>query len=199
MRLVKLASIAILLVISLLSFPALAGAQDTVESVKTETRPLTVKYSNGRTEQYMVEWSGTVHNRHWESGGPAVPLSGHFVDDRQCHWELTPKIVRKLYFVNANGDRFAKEDLTEAYNVTFANQGSSFMLIGLRSENCGDADARYRSDVNNAHTNLTQQWETMVNADFQKLVGQIKEWQKVVKVTDSSKVEPVKTQTKPTK
>jgi hypothetical protein len=167
-----------------------ANAQDTTTMVKSDTRPFIVKYSDGRIEQYVAEWVGTVHNMHWESGGPAVPFSGHFVDDRTCHWELTPKITRKLYLVNANGERFAKEGLMEPYGATFANQGASFKVIGLRSENCGDADARYRSDVNNANVHLASKWETTIDSDFQQIMNEVKGWQKVVTITVISASQP---------
>lgn len=179
----KLSAALIASVVMMALVPAVIAEVNTTETVRTETRPMTVKYSSGKTEQYIVEWTGTLRNHEWESGGPSKPAEGHFVDDRQCHWELEPKITRKLYLVNEVGDHFAKEDLTTAYQVHFQNQGAGFMLVGLRSENCGDADARYRSDVNDGRKNIEAVFQSTVDSDLAKLISQVKAWKMVVKVT----------------
>jgi hypothetical protein len=154
--------------------------------VQHASRPILVRYANGATERYIVEWTGTASIREWEDGGPATPLTGHFVDDRRCHWEIRPVIQRKLYFVNVVGDRFAKEELTTVYQVRFENQGNAFMLLGLRSENCNDAEARFQSDVNDSHVHVMQQFTNTVNFDFQAVLNAVRGWSQVVTVSEDT-------------
>jgi len=160
--------------------------------VQSASRPVLVKFANGVTEKYVVEWSGTASILESEEGAPATPLSGHFIDDRRCHWKIQPVIQRKLYFVNRVGDRFAKEDLTTVYQVHFDNQGSEFMSLRLRSENCNDAEARFQSDVSDSHILVQQQFVNHTNADFQAVLNAIRGWNQVVKVTEDTPTKPGK-------
>jgi hypothetical protein len=48
------------------------------------------------------------------------------------------------------------------------------MLLGLRSENCNDAEARFQSDVSDSHIHVQQQFVNRTNADFQAVLNAIR-------------------------
>ncbi len=112
------------------------------EEVQSKERFLTVKYKDGTTERYKLKWQALRDINVREDCGPAKPLEGKFVDDRRCHWDINARIERRLYIIARNGQTFAKEDAFRSFNSDFTNQGSSFLLVGLRSENCNDAADR---------------------------------------------------------
>jgi hypothetical protein len=152
------------------------------EVVKEDTRPLFVRYSSGDSERYVVKWTGSLESNHWEDGHPAIPLEGKFTDTRQCHWTINTQIVRKLFLINKVGEQFAKENLTTVLSLGSANQGSDFKLTQLRPENCGDAEARYQSDLKDARVAIGQAFNLVLEKDFQDLKTIVKGWKDAVYV-----------------
>jgi hypothetical protein len=131
--------------ISLLSC---AVAHADVSAVSQRQKPFLVRYADGNTERYVAKYTGIVDVSHWESGGPSTLT--HPIDNRQCHWEIRTSIDRDVCLVSRSGEQFCQGSLHHAYGTSFAGQGSDFQLTQLHSENCGDANGRFNSDVNDA-------------------------------------------------
>ena len=64
----------------------------------------------------------------------------------------------------------------------FANKGSDFVVTALRPENCGDADARFRSDVADSAKHMVEVFASNVAKDYQAVIGTMKGWPKVKEV-----------------
>jgi len=154
------------------------------EVVQAKERFLTVKFKDGYTERYKVKWQALRDMTVQEHGGPAKPLEGKFVDDRRCEWNINARIERRFYLVARNGETFAKEEAFRSYNSDFQNQGSSFLLIGLRSENCNDAASRRQSDWNNTQTKLLNAFGGITNADFDNVKAEMKKDAQVVEISE---------------
>jgi hypothetical protein len=142
----------------------------------------TVKYRNGATEKYLAEWTATVDVDKSESGGPAKPLEGKLVDDRKCHWTIVTTVVRRLYLTNQTGERFEKKDFATPHAVKFANQGSDFKLEQLRPENCGDAEARFQSDLTDARNAAKNALPQVIDSDAKTVKSILRGWPNVVDV-----------------
>jgi len=143
------------------------------------SKPVAVKYKNGNVEHYVVKWTGTRTIDHHEDGHPSEPLNGWLTDTRQCHWSISSQIIRKVYLLNQNGQEYAQEELTTPLVENFANKGSDFVLTQLRSENCGDANARYQSDVNDSTKHMSDAFPGVVDSDYKKVIETMKGWPNV--------------------
>src|ERR1700731_343393 len=108
-------------VVSLSALPVAYG-----EQVSSAQHTVTVKYRSGEVEHYVVVWTGDVNMTVHEDGGPAVPFSGHFVDDRRCQWNIAGGITRQVFLVSRTGQQYASPSLARVYNQAQQNQGSSF-------------------------------------------------------------------------
>lgn len=153
-----------------------AASVSWAEEVVRDSKPFLVKYTDGIAEKYVAEWIGIVSWDKSESGGPAVPLKGKFIDDRKCHWTITAVVTRRLYLMNRNGDRFKKDDFDAVFNAKHVGQGSDFVLTQLRPENCGDAEARFQSDVNDARKALRDQFAGITASDVNAVKEKVKGW-----------------------
>ena len=155
-----IASAAAVLLASTLTTPSIADV------LKNTERGVTVKYSDGFTEKYEVVYNGVVNVAKEERGGPAKPLDGKFVDDRQCYWSIQTFVERQIYAVNRQGQRAILEQFNKRFQTSFANQGSDFKLLQLRSENCGDAQNRFSSDVANANKAIADVFDSTISSDL---------------------------------
>jgi hypothetical protein len=173
---------------------ALGSAAGSVhaEQVSSSQRSVTVKYNTGSSEQYVVVWTADTVMNVGEDGGPAKPLEGHFVDDRRCHWNIHGSVTRQVFLVNQLGQQFASPTLTRVYTKGQANEGASFILLGLRSENCGDARGRRESDYSNMKQLELGDFPATVETDFVSVKSELKQNAGVVKVSDNRP--PVTTQ-----
>jgi hypothetical protein len=135
------------------TFVAVAAYADE-NTVGSRQKSYTVDYGNGNKEIYVVKYRAVVSNSKSEDGHPSEPLKGRPTDTRQCHWNIETSIVRDVCLVSASGQQFCQGSLTRVYGTSFSGKGSDFKVLALRPENCGDADARYRSDLNNAQNNV---------------------------------------------
>jgi len=149
------------------------------EILQQDAKPITVLYKSGEVEHYIVRWTGSRDIDHHEDGHPSEPLKGWFTDTRQCHWSIDSRIVRKVYLLNHNGQEYAQEELTTPLVENFANKGSDFVVTALRPENCGDADARYRSDVADSAKHMAEVFPGNVQKDYQTIIQTMKGWPNV--------------------
>jgi hypothetical protein len=156
-----------LLVAVCAAFP-LAGWAD---AVNQKERTYSIKYRDGSVERFKVKWQALRDMEVHEDGGPSTFT--HPIDDRTCHWSINARVERRVYMVNRLGQEFGLDALTRAYNSDFTNQGASFMLVGLRSENCNDARGRRESDWNNAAANLNGRFGAITEGDYQSLKNEI--------------------------
>jgi len=150
--------------------------------LQQDTKPITVNYTSGEVEHYVVKWTGSRDIDHHEDGHPSEPLNGWFTDTRQCHWSIASRIIRKVYLLNHNGQEYAQEEFTTPLVENFANKGSDFVLTQLRPENCGDANARYQSDVADSAKHMADVFPTNVAKDYQTVIDTMKGWPKVKSV-----------------
>jgi hypothetical protein len=168
----------------LLSSPAHLTAQEVLGS---ETRPFLVKYQNGMVEKYIIQWTANLAVNHWESGGPAKPLEGKFVDDRQCHWTTNATVIRRVYLTNQGGELFEKKDLATPFESNFKGEGAGFKLIQFRPENCGDAEARYQSDLSDSRRALRANLPGVIKNDMPDVLAVMKAWANVKEVSEEKK------------
>lgn len=138
----------------------------TADVLKNTERGVTVKYSDGFAEKYVVVYNGVVNVAKEERGGPAKPFEGKLVDDRQCFWTIQTFVERQIYAVNRQGQRAILEQFNRRFETAFAGQGSDFKLLQLRPENCGDAQNRFASDVANANKAIADKFDSVVSTDL---------------------------------
>jgi hypothetical protein len=166
-------------IILLLMSPSVIFAQGTLPEM---SRVLSVTRSDGRTEKYVATWTGTVDSGRWESGGPAVPLQGKFLDDRQCHWTISARIVRRIHLENADGELFESKDSAVPLSVELAGDGAELNLSTLSGENCGQAEGSYRRNMDDAQQRVRDRFEEIVAADLETVKKLMKSWDKVTAV-----------------
>jgi hypothetical protein len=147
--------------------------------LQQDEKPITVTYKSGEVEHYIVKWSGTRDIDHHEDGHPSEPLNGWLTDTRQCYWSIASRITRKVYLLNHNGQEYAQDALTTPLVENFANKGSDFVVTQLRPENCGDTDARYKSDVANSTKHMSDVFPPNVAKDYQTVISTMKAWPNV--------------------
>jgi hypothetical protein len=71
------------------------------------------------------------------------------------------------------------------YGTSFSGKGSDFKVTQLRPENCGDADARFNSDVNDAKNNVMGAMDGVIANDLSKVTSDLTGLPNVVAVKDS--------------
>ena len=162
---------------TVVSFGAYAG-----EVTQTDSKPITVSYTVGADEHYIVRWAGTIDIEHHEDGHPSEPLKGWFTDTRQCHWAISSRITRRVFLLNRNGQEYVQEELTTPLTQNFANKGSDFVVTQLRPENCGDAEGRFQSDVADSKKHMHDVFQQVVTSDFAVVSSTMKGWPKVKNV-----------------
>jgi hypothetical protein len=158
--------------------PALTRAQ----VLQQDAKPISVTYTSGEVEHYIVRWTGSREVDHHEDGHPSEPLKGWFTDTRQCHWSIASRITRKVYLLNHNGQEYAQEELTTPLVENFANKGSDFVLTQLRPENCGDANGRYQSDLADSTKHMADAFPSNVAKDYETLIKTMSSWPTVKSV-----------------
>ena len=163
----------------------LCGPVD-AEQLSSTQRSVSVKYKTGDLEHYVVTWSAEVNMSVGEDGGPAKPFEGHMVDDRRCHWNISGGITRQVFLVNRTGQQFASPTLTRVFDKAQANEGASFKLLGLRSENCNDAAARRNSDYQDMRRLVAGDLASIVEADFASVKSELKQNAGVVQISDDA-------------
>jgi hypothetical protein len=137
-------------------------------------------------ERYVLHWSGTVNDNHYEDGHPSEPFKGWFTDTRQCHWTITSRIARTVSLVNHNGEPFQRTELAVPLSLSFANKGSDFVLLDLAPENCGKAQARYESDLANSRQHIRDSFGPGVAEDFASVLVTMRSWPQVNRVQPSN-------------
>lgn len=125
-----------------------AFAED--ETVGARQKSFQVTYLDGSKETYVARYRALVSYRKWQTGEASKPMSGHFIDDRQCHWDITTQVDRDVCLTSKSGQQFCQGSMSRVYGTSKAGKGSDFVLLKLHPETCGDAEGRYNSDVNDA-------------------------------------------------
>lgn len=146
------------------------------EIVQQNALPLNVTLDSGADENYLVQWVATIDSQKSETGHPSEPLKGWLTDTRQCHWDIKSEILRKVYYLGPQGQTVTEQSVSKVYSGGFRNEGNSFVFERLSAENCGDANARYESDVKDAHSavnslfpNVVREDQVAVQADISRL------------------------------
>jgi len=155
---------------------------DQVKPVQQQERSMVVEYKSGEKIKYAVVFVGAVHVNRFEDGNPSTLDPFHPFDDRKCHWTVTPSITRQTFIVLPDGERAEKRDLAFVYNVPFSNQGSDFVLMQLRPENCSDAQARFDSDVNNGVASVNRDMSAVLDRAYNELREFIKKKEGVAQI-----------------
>ncbi len=150
--------------------------------LQQDAKPITVTYISGEVEHYVVKWTGSRDIDHHEDGHPSEPFNGWFTDTRQCHWSIASRIIRRAYLLNHNGQEYAQDELTMPLVENFANKGSDFVLTQFRPENCGDANARYQSDVADSAKHMADVFPSNVAKDYLTVINTMKSWPQVKNV-----------------
>lgn len=164
-------------------YPANCMSEEYNKQVQRQERSLTVEYKNGSKLENAVVFTGYINVVHYEDG-EASTLT-HPIDTRKCHWTVTPTITRQTFVVLPDGERAEKSDLKSVYNVPFQNQGSDFVLTQLRPENCGDAQSRYNSDVQNGINAVNRDMSAVIDRGYKELIEEIQKKQGVAKVASN--------------
>jgi hypothetical protein len=173
--------------IALIATPMLYTENADASEVSSAQRSISVKYRNGNVERYHVIWTADVAMDVHEDGGPSKPFEGHPIDDRRCRWGISGSISREVYLVSQTGLEYASRKLARVYNKAQANEGASFLLAGLRSENCNDAAGRRNSDLQNMVRQVLGDFTGTVDSDFGAVKRELKQDAGVLKVESSEK------------
>jgi hypothetical protein len=147
----------------------LGGAQ----TVLQDTQPLYVRLDSGRTDDYYVQWVATIDPLKSETGHPSEPLNGWLTDTRQCKWTIGSQIVRTVFYIDEDGKALKQNSVAAVYSAGFSNEGSDFVFTNFRPENCGDAEAKYQSDLKNARSHIREIFPTVIAADRAKVAADI--------------------------
>jgi hypothetical protein len=70
-----------------------------------------------------------------------------------------------VYFLDPQGQTATEQSTSKVFSGGFHNEGSSFVFQNLRSENCGDADGRFKSDLKDAHLAVSSLFLKVVRED----------------------------------
>ncbi|MGO9574313.1 MAG: serine protease [Terriglobales bacterium] len=135
------------------------------EVVQQDAIPFVATLESGGNKNYLVQWIATIAPQKSEIGHPSEPLKGWLTDTRQCKWEITTEILRKVYFIDQEGRTATEQSVSKVFSGGFHNEGSNFVFQNLRAENCGDADARYKSDLKDAHMAVSAVFLQVVRED----------------------------------
>lgn len=156
----------LIIVVSLCVLSTVTARAD-VSAISERQKPFLVKYKGGVSERYVAKYVGEVDVSKWESGGPSTLT--HPIDNRQCHWQINTAIQRDVCLVNVSGQQFCKGDMHRVYGTSFAGKGSDFVLTQLHSENCGDAQGRFNSDVNDAKNAVANAMDSVMANDLDRV------------------------------
>lgn len=176
---VFLAALAALAIITFI--PSGATAAD--EEVASRAKSYLLKFSDGGTETYVARYRAMVDFDRWQSGSASKPLEGKFIDDRQCHWKINTTILREVCLVSRSGQAFCDGKLNRLYGTSKSGKGSDFVLIKLHPETCGEAQARYDGDLNNARNAVRSALDPVMDGDVDQMIEDFKTTLKPVEVS----------------
>jgi hypothetical protein len=139
------------------------------DTLRSTERSIVVEYTHGFEEKYVATYNGIVNVSMEEREGPAKPLDGQDLDNRQCFWSIQTFVQRQIFAIDMQGQRTILEQFNDRFETNFANKGSDFSVRKLRPESCGDAQSSFESDVGNAHRAIQNQFEDIVTSDLPSL------------------------------
>jgi hypothetical protein len=154
------------------------------EQLSSAERAVTIQYKGGDVEHYVIAWSAESDLAKREEGSPSTLF--HPIDDRRCFWSTSGAVTRQVFLVSRTGEHFASPSLSRVYTKAQANEGSSFMLAGFRSENCNDAASRRNSDYENMKRLVLSDFTATVDADYRRVKSEIALNAGVIKVDDAN-------------
>jgi hypothetical protein len=144
------------------------------DPVQDTTRHFLVKYSDKSAEMYVVHYKGDLDVEHHEDGHPSEPLNGWIIDTRQCHWRIDAKITRQVCLTSKSGQEYCNGNLSIVWEIAKNNKGTDLNVWTLRPGNCGDTQARFSGDVDNARDTLMQQMPDRIDKDRSEIVAALK-------------------------
>jgi hypothetical protein len=163
----------------LLVLGVICGQPVGAEDVKQVEGRVLVEYEDGSLEHYVVRWTGAVLSDRRESGGPATPLSGKWIDDRQCHWVVRTVVSRRLYLKARSGEEFERPESAKLFESSEESSqeksASGFRAENVRPENCNDAEAKILGDLEGARARAAATLDEVVKEDRKRLPAQLKE------------------------
>jgi len=152
------------------------------EEIRETRQAYRVFFTDGGRERYEVLWGGAVIVDKSESGGPAAPLHGKFVDDRRCHWTIRTVVSRRVYRIGDDGERHERRDGAAVLDAASPGGGASYRFESGRTENCNDAEPRFRANLEDARRSASAALESVVRTDQEKVVKMMKAWPRVARV-----------------
>ena len=152
------------------------------ETVGSRQKSFLVTYPDGSKETYVVRYRALVSYRKWQTGEASKP-PGHFIDDRQCHWDITTQVDRDVCLTSKSGQQFCQGSLSRVYGTSKAGKGSDFVLLKLHPETCGDAEGRYNSDVNDAKNAVGSALDGVMQNDLDQVKSDLSSQLKAKSVT----------------
>jgi hypothetical protein len=158
------------------------------EIVKSAFLPVKITFDSGKVENYLVQWAGAVSPERLETGSPAEPLRGSFLDTRRCQWKITSEVTRKVYFVDDQNEVSTEDAVTKLFSVGAGNQGSDFVLSQMRPENCNDAAPRFASDLIGTKSLVEQKFPLVVGTDKGQVAVELRKLPHVESVTFGSPI-----------
>jgi hypothetical protein len=143
------------------------------EIVDEVARSYVVGQAGGKQARFFAKWTALHEARKWEEGAPAVPLQGHFFDDRRCRWISRLSMTRRLFRVEPDGRLVEWPPGTGSVAVdlsqTVSEQGG-----GQTSENCNASTPRIMRDFEARRMQLRSAFPAIVVEDEKRLTASLR-------------------------
>jgi hypothetical protein len=129
------------------------------------------------TDKYIARYTAFLTENRSETGEPAVWSIDHVhpIDDRACHQQLTGRIERTVYYDNprrSETELDKKRSSTTTVSISAAGTGPGISNF-FRAQNCGDMQAEFDTNLNNAKIYIQQTFPAFVAQNRAALVADL--------------------------
>ena len=155
------------LVSALMTDTAQAGYTHNDNYVVT-TKAIPVKLVRGEQVEYgRLVYKGWVNKVENQTGSVSKPLTGKFVDNRQCNWQISGRMQRQYFVTSITG----KEDSQPAaiLNIPLNYNGNSNGLASfLDHDPCSDYRGQINNHVASMKNQVAAQFDQKMNEDLMR-------------------------------
>lgn len=143
------------------------------------------------TDKYIARYTAILSENRWETGEAAVWSIDHVhpIDDRACNQQLTGRIERKVYFDNPRRSEMEldnKHSTTTTVAVSAAGTGPGISNF-FRARNCGDMQAEFDTNLNNAKIDMQQNFPLFIAQNRAALIADlIRDYKPEIVATETS-------------
>jgi len=145
---------------------AMAG-YTTNDDYQITAKVIPVVLQRGDQVEYgRLVYTAWVHKHEQETGKSSKPLEGHFIDDRQCNWQVSGHMQRQYFVTSLMGEEDGQAASTVHLPIQLTGQSNGLASF-LDHDPCSDYRGHINKTVADAKRTVGEQFDARLMADLE--------------------------------